>query len=424
MKKLRFFAFALVASALAFKTSCNGDDNGPSEILEDAFYLQGPATEFSSPTAHAMFFGGVNEYGQVPDGRIHEMYAFLNPGTFYIAVVEGGRVARTIGGTATGYEYPGQDRTSGGGDQAWGARFYTPVEGGTFTITEAGLHHIVYFQGDQAANFAPLVMVARADMGLRGDINGWGFTSLGTPERVANGLDWSFEMPITSFGQFKLAYNGGWKLPMLFDDGNPVWDVIMINTNLGAQGGNDGDVSPPITAMLQGGPNWAISGNPGLWRFTLSWRSNVMGHGFTSLTATFLEAIIIDPAGWYVGFSGGIFPNHCGWCAPNDPDGVLATLSTEQTNVTNAENNAGTYVWTIENLQIDAGDGAEGRGFQLRVDGAWVGGANFTITGDTGNFSGSGDVAVAVARTYNVTITIEFSGTAVTSRTVNFEPVQ
>jgi len=214
------------------------------------------------------------------------VHAWLDPGTFYIAVVEGGQIARRIGGTATHYEYPGQDRTEGGGDQAWGARFYTPVEGGTFTITEAGLHHIVYFTGDDSEGFAPLVMVVRAEMGLRGALNGWGFTSFGTPTRVANGLDWSVEVGVRNIGQFKISYNGGWKLPMLFDGGDPVWDVIMINTNFGATSGSDGDQTPPINAMLQGGPNWGLEGESGTYRFTLQWRGNVMGHGFTGLTAT------------------------------------------------------------------------------------------------------------------------------------------
>jgi len=72
MKKLNFFAFALAASALALTTSCNNNDdnNGPGEIIEDAFYLQGQATEFSGLTAHAMFFPGINEYGQALDVRV------------------------------------------------------------------------------------------------------------------------------------------------------------------------------------------------------------------------------------------------------------------------------------------------------------------------------------------------------------------
>jgi len=411
MKKLKFFAFALAASALAFTfTSCNGDDPiAPPPPPPPGIHLLGSAIGITVPGELTQFFPGINEYGQVLDERIHEMYTWLEPGTFQIVSVMAGEITRRIGGTETGYTYPGQDRTEGGHDQAWGARFYRPDVDGTFTITEAGLHHIAYFQGEPGTNMNPLIMIARVDMGMRGDFNGWGFTSLGTPSREGNTLRWDWEGELRS-GNFKLAYNGGWKLPMLFVDGEPVWDVIMINTNLGG--------SP----LIPGGDDILLSILPGTYRITLEWRPTHVHHGFSNLTFTPLDVDVVNPAeDWTVGLSGNAFPAFCEWCSPGD--GVLAVFSPEQTTVTNNETFAGTYVWTISNLEMSAGGG-----FQLRgAGGDWIPRQSFEITGDPDNFSPitqTGNAIITEGRTYNITITVVFDGISATSRVLHFEIVQ
>ncbi|MCL2416496.1 MAG: T9SS type A sorting domain-containing protein [Bacteroidales bacterium] len=86
--------------------------------------------------------------------------------------------------------------------------------------------------------------------------------------------------------------------------------------------------------------------------------------------------------------------------------------------------NAGTYVWTIPSVEMHGG---RDFGIQIMVDGSQFLLLNFgtqpaiVITGDTENFSGTGNVRVGETKTYtNVTITIVWNGTDVTSTTVNF----
>ncbi|MCL2412821.1 MAG: hypothetical protein FWC98_01635 [Bacteroidales bacterium] len=125
-----------------------------------------------------------------------------------------------------------------------------------------------------------------------------------------------------------------------------------------------------------------------------------------------LESRVIDPSTWSVEIHGDL--DGTGW------HDHFAAFSSELTTITNPANNAGTFVWTIENIEILAGSE-----FGTRIAGSWFNGAAIEITGDTGNFSGDGNVSVENTQTYNVTFTIEFNGVSIVGRpVVNFAPVQ
>jgi hypothetical protein len=138
---------------------------------------------------------------------------------------------------------------------------------------------------------------------------------------------------------------------------------------------------------------------------------------------------LVNPATWQVGFSG---TASGGW----HWGGIFtAPYSSTESNVTDQTTGAGTYVWTMDNTTLFAGEQ-----FKLRIWKAWSGGEwdhvndtwygweQFTITGDAGNFSDAegkfgGNVGVVANRTYNVKISIEFDGATGISSTVNFEIV-
>jgi hypothetical protein len=385
-RTLKFIAFAVATTALVF-TSCKGKEDDP-EILLDGFYLLGEATEFSKPTANAMFFGGRNEEGQALDPRIKEKYVHLEGGkTFYIAEVAAGKEVGKIGGTATNFEYPGQDRTEGGGNEAWGAKYYRPLTDGTFTAPSTGLYHVVYFTGDEAADFLPIVMVVKTDWGFRGDLNDWGFTKA-TATKVADG--YNFEWTGDYKGEkFKLTYNGGWKLPLVFDEeGDIEWGTVLVNTNLGGTMPNN--LSP-------GGADMFPEVFPGEYKITFQWRTSG-NHGFSNLILTPINVQTPEDPGWedleIVGSAVGSWD-----------DGFQLARGT---------NTGTTYTWTGTAVEL-AADGEDGWGFKIRTLGTWEGRTNLgwdnvTIAGnDIANFYKRGDnIGVTAAGTYNVTVTLDW----------------
>jgi len=421
MKKLKFFAFALAASAVAFTlTSCSDDDPVvvPPPPPPPTIHILGEATEFDEPTIYSMFFAGRNEANNnALDPRIHEMYAWLEAGTFYIAVLEGAETARTFGGTPANFTYHGQDDREfvGGRNGAWGGRFYRPENEGTFTITEAGLHHIVYFQGDE--NLDPIVMIAKIDyMGLRGGLNSGSFSPF-VATRVADGVDFERIGFFRNDNWFKLAYNAGWKIPLApFNE--TAWNTdnfpnvpVVVNTNFGGA----------INDLVVGAGDLRTAGlEDGNFRLSLAWRSNREGHGFT-LAIERLGEFFAPAEDWEVRLRGNNIVGD-GW-----QNTEAATLTTSE---------PGRAVFTMENLELASGGYF---GFPIFVDGAelrWFSPVSepvaMEVTGDTDylgllNEDGTprGTVLVTETRTYNITFTFEFNAdeAAFTSATAHFELV-
>jgi len=124
-----------------------------------------------------------------------------------------------------------------------------------------------------------------------------------------------------------------------------------------------------------------------------------------------LESMVIDPSEWSVELHGNL-GGTTGWY-----DFHLEYYSST---ITNPATNAGTFVFRLDNLSINAGSQ-----FGVRIANNWFNGAMINITGDAGNFSHTGgNITVESAAVYNVTLTLQFNGAVVTGLpVVNFAPV-
>ena len=77
--------------------------------------------------------------------------------------------------------------------------------------------------------------IPSVEWGVRGDMNGWGFTPFEAVEVNAKTMTWKLEnQDIPAGGKFKFAYGHGWKI-QLDDAGN-----VKANTNLGVDGVSGG----------------------------------------------------------------------------------------------------------------------------------------------------------------------------------------
>ena len=353
-KTLKFLLLAVAAMALVFTTSCKKPKGDEPHNHEDGVYLVGPASPFSDIELNGMLKPTPNENGSGPaDAEIYEIYAYMSAGAFELREVAGQTIT-TIGGTLAHTS----DGSGAGETPRVPSLYYTPTTNGTITIATAGFYHIVY------SPTAKVIVVTEAKWGLRGELNGWGFTELtgsGNKEEYTFKLT-NVEVPA---GPFKFAYSHGWKLGL--NNYNADDATIRVNTNLGPGVNNtgtltfNGNVGTMANLAPGGMDNFMITNTTrGVYTFELKWTK---ANGFTNATMTktgdldapdFPETVFIvgggTPAGWtpengipmhptgipgqfwaivYLGGGDGLInflPTNTGWTgqfgSPGNPSGI------------------------------------------------------------------------------------------------------
>jgi hypothetical protein len=252
----------MLAFAIGF-AGCNKDDDGGNtnidEMFDDGVYLTGTA----APTASAeQLFSSANNEAESNAARegMYELYAILKAGDFKLYIVSAGKKGAEMGGTLK-YTYHG----SGVDEQVTSkADYYATSEGGAaIPVSTAGLYQIVY-----DTQLGTVVVIKVDAWGLRGDLNGWGFTPLTTS---ADYTEFSVTgQNIKAAGNFKFTHSGGWKLGVSDTLGTA---VVKVNTNFGgaknklvAGGGDiaqfsDGDAAGAydITLKFTPGKGYTVS---------------------------------------------------------------------------------------------------------------------------------------------------------------------
>ena len=95
-------------------------------------------------------------------------------------------------------------------------------------VAATGLYHIV-LDLNKAGDLANAqIIVAPVEWGVRGAMNGWGFTKMEATEFSNEGITYTIkDAEMSKNGEFKFAYGGAWKITL--DDAGKV----RANTNLG-----------------------------------------------------------------------------------------------------------------------------------------------------------------------------------------------
>ncbi len=237
MKKLSFLMGALVALTIGF-TSCDDDNNGPvGNIVEDGFYVVGEATAFASldaqGSAAATMSAGRNENAknELREG-MYEKYMLLEGGKPFQLVLKKGSEQVVYGADLKDVALNGNDQP------AITIQRGAMVKDATLQVPANGLYHIVLdlnLAGDLASEE---IIVAPVEWGVRGGMNGWGFTAGTATEFNKNTITYTWEnQNLAAGGEFKFAYGGGWKIELNeLADATAADDprYIKANTNLGA----------------------------------------------------------------------------------------------------------------------------------------------------------------------------------------------
>ncbi len=405
MKKSSILFSALALFALSF-TACK--DSEPEVIIEDGFYVAGSVTGSDALNVDYRLAPGVNEVNNddvVKRNRagMYEKYVALEANKEFYLLLKEGSVETRYGATLANKELKGENEQGGSAEKPFIIQKGSLVKGATspaLKVSKSGLYHIVLdLNLDKALDLTggAQVIIAPVEWGVRGVNGDWGWKKMKSPTTFnKTTMVWDTTIATTSAGTYKLAYGGGWKIQL--DDAGKV----KANTNLG-------------TDMKQGGTDMDLPKGKNI-KLTLTWNLKSGEISKSYAYAVTGEIIIEDPKLFVVGFSGNAFGTNTNPPAEwGDPSGAtLAVYDAAASTVTNTTTKAGTYVYNISNLKMEAT-----KEFKVRYNGAWIGTSGATIAGET--FGGTDNFIVNTTATYSkAKFEVVWSGSKATSIKVTF----
>ena len=261
MKKLSSFLCGLAVIGMMF-TSCNPDDTKkPIEnIVEDGFYVVGEASAIASLEAEgaevAIMANGTNENASnAAREGMYEKYIALEGGKPFQLVLKEGATETVYGAELAEVKLEGNEQPNITVQRG------KMVENTTMQVKESGLYHIVLDLNLDGSLEDKLILVAPVEWGVRGGMNGWGFTAGTRSEFNKTTMTYTWtDQELSAGGKFKFAYGGGWKIELnALADATDANDerYIKANTNLGEN-------------ALPGGADIAVEG-AGTYTITLTY---------------------------------------------------------------------------------------------------------------------------------------------------------
>ncbi len=387
----------MMATALVFGlASCNNEeDKNLDAVVEDGFYVCGPATAITDLAAEGAVKGlmaaGTNEVDKAKRAGMYEKYIALEGGKEFELVLHEGQSEIHYGA-----ELALSDTLEG--DNVPQIRVYQGVmaENTKMQVAESGLYHIILDLNvnDDLSN--KLIMVVPVEWGVRGAMNGWGYTPLTASEFNKTSITYTIDCTVESTGDFKFAHSNGWKFQL--DQAGLVKAENNIGTNAETDGGE-------YTSLLPGGKNIPIA--RGKWNLKLTWslESGALEKSFAYTPTKTGELQAIDYSNCEMELVGsGVAETNAG-AAPD------ANSGWNWGNVLSAGKPAvdgTTYTWTWSNVALLAD------GFKIRtIDAKESGGvAGFDLGGDklvddTYATNDGGNIKPKAAGNYNIVLTID-----------------
>ena len=257
------------AVALAFTfASCDKGGKDPIDldnVTEDGFYVAGPATGAADISAEYMMTAGVNEVLMNDEGKswaeskragMYEKYIVLEGGKdFELLLYANGEKIR-YSAVLADYDTKelGENPIEPYNILKRGS-LKTGPEAPAMQVAKTGLYHIVLDLNEgNDLTFGAQIVIAPVTWGVRGGMNGWGFTAFPEPAKYSNdGITWVLEdQSLAKGGAFKFGYNHAWKIQL--DDAGKV----KAHTNLG-----EGAVNGATDIKVEKG---------GLYKITLTYK--------------------------------------------------------------------------------------------------------------------------------------------------------
>ncbi len=403
----------MCALAAVMFASCDEKSNGGNlddEIL-DGFYVSGAATESTGITAAYMMTAGVNEdlmntdklsWDQSKRSGMFEKYVALKGNQdFKLLFYEAGSTV-SYGAELT------ESELTGDGDQP-----FITIQKGELVIGEDapamrvpadGLYHIVLDLNDSQDLEMAQIVIAPVEWGIFGIIGWNGQGSWTAPTEVSDfnlkTMSWTFDFDELKNNEFKFAYGAGWKIQL------DIAGKVKAHTNLGNNMKNGGDNIKPGHIYKNA-------------KLRLTWNLKGAEHSKCySWEVVEGEIVYISASDMPVGLAGDAFPGCTSWDGNLTDSKLVGVHNAEATVITDETKHAGSYVYDIKGINIEAG------GFKVIIDaGGWKKFEEVQFSGDLIPVADGENAKVTddQAGNYDVTITLDWTGEGYTAIKAHFK---
>ena len=255
MKK--FFYLMTAAALLAAFSSCEKKpavDLG--SVVLDGFYVYGEATGNADKVlSQNAMAAGFNEVEKATRAGMYEKYIYLEGGKDFALIENSNKDKKFYGAELTEVNYgqgtedaPGKNFEDNPDMMILQGKLIIGDTAPKMRVKESGLYHIV-LDNNQKGDLAEgaQIIIQKADFGVRGGCNGWGFTK-GEPTVGADGVitfTWK-DLDFPSKGEFKFSSCHGWKIN-LDEEGK-----VKAEVSFGLEGGKLALTSTNITVDKAG----------------------------------------------------------------------------------------------------------------------------------------------------------------------------
>lgn len=361
----------LVAMALIVGFSACEEKEDPI-ATDDGMYLLGDATVSTTPDVRLLMAAGINEATEHKDKRdgMYEKYIALeaNKDFYFVLHTEG------VGDVKYGSSDFAAAKLPTDGDSISGFTGVVSENGKAMRVSESGLYHVVLDLDEDASVGKKLVIVAPAAFGLRGAMNGWGYTAYTPGTFNKEKIDFTSPEDVTIFKgyEFKFAYFNVWKIVL-----DPGREQVKAEVSLGE-------------GLVTGADNIKFDKESGLYKTVLTW--NLAGGSND-------KSFKVD----YTKNGAPVLPNF----------GIAGSFNewkAEGTKVDAVSVSGETYKWTVGPVTLAVGDE-----FKITDGGTWLGAGDAEWKGAyTANFTGGDNVQVVTAGSYTFELQIDYVTTSKT----------
>ena len=242
MKKALIFASAL--AILVGFTSCEKKDKTDinlDDIVLDGFYVYGDATGSSKIDSKNSMSAGINEVEKAVRQGMFEKYVYLEADKEFALIENSAGNKKFYGANLQEVNYGYDENDPNCKNYADNPNM--PILQGKLIIgedapkmkvKENGLYHIVLDNnslGDLPDGAQ--IIVHKADFGVRGGMNSWGFTEGKATVNADGSITWVWEdQNLAKNGEFKFASCHGWKINLDADG------IVKAEVSLGANANN------------------------------------------------------------------------------------------------------------------------------------------------------------------------------------------
>ena len=384
MKKIALFMSAL---ALMVFASCErNDEPNLDDVVEDGFFVAGPATGSDVLGAKYMMTAGINEVTKAPRDGMYEKYIVLEAGKdFYLTLNEAGESLRYSA------DLQDVDLAERAGEAAYGDNPKIVIRKGQLVdgpdapamqVKATGLYHIVLDLNKAGDLEFPQIIVVPCQWGVRGINGDWGFKAMELTSTEGGKYVYSINFQNMAASTFKFAYCDGWKITLDIDG------KVKAETSLGAglkAGGDNIEIKPGADVTI----NFTFDLAAGDHSRSYTWNAVGVNENYS-------------PADFTIGVSGALHSSVGEWATPEG-----ATKAVYNAELSNPS--AGTYVYVMEACPFK-----ENAQFKFRKDGDWIAGNADFVKVEGVTVSGADNLTFgSPAGTYKVVFTLTCEGLTV-----------